>query len=130
MKELVEMLGKQPMYLPCFHFKHPIMKVEKSRLTLVFFLTAFITSFVLIHLFVLPFHSFYEFLSSFYTFVFLLTLTFFSIASCIDPGVVQESQDISFLKLNQYFDSSYLCPTCKIFKPEDARHCYICNKCV
>ena len=47
-----------------------------------------------------------------------------------DSGVVKKSEKISFLKLNQYFDPSYICPTCEILRPQDSRHCYICNKCV
>ena len=62
--------------------------------------------------------------------MYLLANFFFIYTSCKDPGAVQKSKTISFLKLNQYFDPSYICPTCEILRPQDSRHCYICNKCV
>lgn len=52
------------------------------------------------------------------------------ISSYKDPGHVKKSDKISFLKLNKYFDPSFLCSSCEILKPEDSRHCYICKKCV
>ena len=54
-KELVEILGPQPMYLPCFHFKQPMMKLEKSKTTLYFFLGLIVSSFILMQIAILPF---------------------------------------------------------------------------
>jgi len=62
--------------------------------------------------------------------VYLLTIITFLISTCKDPGYVKKSHKISFLKLNEYFDPSYICPTCEVLKPRESRHCYICNKCV
>ena len=62
--------------------------------------------------------------------LFTIANFYFFWASQRNPGYVQKSNKISFLKLNHYFDPSYLCPTCEILRPQESRHCYICNKCV
>jgi len=62
--------------------------------------------------------------------LYLVALLFFLLTACKDPGIVKKSKNISFLKLNQYFEPSYICPTCEILAPKESRHCYICNKCV
>lgn len=62
--------------------------------------------------------------------MYLVASFFFLYTACKDPGAVKKSKVISFLKLNQYFDPSYICPTCEILRPQDSRHCYICNTCV
>lgn len=61
---------------------------------------------------------------------YMIALLFFILTACKDPGHVKKSEKISFLKLNQYFDPSFICPTCEILAPKESRHCYICNKCV
>ena len=43
---------------------------------------------------------------------------------------MKKSSKISFLKLNEYFEPSYICPKCEILRPQESRHCFICNKCV
>ena len=60
----------------------------------------------------------------------LVAVSFFVFTACKNPGFVQKSKKISFLKLNQYFHPDYICPTCEILRPSESRHCYICNKCV
>ena len=64
------------------------------------------------------------------TLVFFAQMTAFFTAAFSDPGYVKKSEHISFLKLNEYFDQSYICPTCEIVRPKQSKHCYICNKCV
>lgn len=59
-----------------------------------------------------------------------MTIIAFLLSCFKDPGYVKKSSKVSFLRLNQYFDPSYICPTCEVLKPQDSRHCYICNKCV
>ena len=49
--------------------------------------------------------------------VFIFTAIAFVYAVWKDPGYVKKSDKVSFLKLNQYFDPSYICPKCEILKP-------------
>ena len=62
--------------------------------------------------------------------LFLLSNGLFVIASFKDPGNIKKSNEISFLKLNKYFDPSYICPKCEVLRTPESRHCFICNKCV
>ena len=62
--------------------------------------------------------------------MFFVQMAAFCYASCKDPGYVKKSSKIAFLKLNQYFDQSYICPACEVLRPKESRHCYICNRCV
>ena len=61
---------------------------------------------------------------------FAVTNGLFIIGSNLDPGYIEKSKLISFVKLNQYFDPSYICPKCEIIRPKESRHCFICDKCV
>lgn len=115
--------------MPCFHIKQPLQKLEKSRLTQGTFVSLIGGTLFLMITFVLPFSEPAKFITpliSILAFAFL----FFILASIKDPGYVQKSDKISFLRLNKYFDPSYICPTCEILRPQESRHCYICNKCV
>ena len=47
-----------------------------------------------------------------------------------DPGFHNRSPNISFLKLNEYFDQAYICASCEILRPKESFHCHICNRCV
>lgn len=62
--------------------------------------------------------------------LFALSNGLFVIASFKDPGHIKRSPKLSFLKLNKYFDPSYICPKCEVLRTPDSRHCFICNKCV
>lgn len=127
--EVEEILGSQPVYIPCLHFKQPLQKLERSNQSFVFYIAINVVCYLLLALFILPFHvgsgGFWT-LSAF----FALQMFTFIRASHTDAGTVQRSSKISFLKLNQYFKQSYICPTCEILRPKESRHCAICNKCV
>ena len=84
---------------------------------------------ILLLCFVLPFEGPRKHLPMLLS-TYFVALLFFIITSCKDPGHVKKSEKISFLKLNKYFDPSFICPTCEIVAPKESRHCYICNKCV
>lgn len=47
-----------------------------------------------------------------------------------DPGYIKKSDNISFVKLNKYFQPAYICPKCEIIRSRDSNHCHYCNKCV
>lgn len=128
-EELNQILGVQPCYLPCFHIKQPLKKLEKSKVTMMSFLGMTLGSLLLLLMFVLPFEGPRQHI---YTILgwYAGALIFFFATACKDSGIVKKSDKISFLKLNQYFDPSYICPTCEILRPQDSRHCYICNKCI
>lgn len=55
---------------------------------------------------------------------------FFLITWQSDPGYLQKSKKVSFLKLVEKFDPNMLCPTCEVICTSESRHCYICNRCV
>lgn len=117
------------MYLPCFHFKQPLLKLERSRNVMIPFLVLHKLVFFLLTFFVLPYTNM-KLSKTLFSALFASTIIFFLIGSKKGPNYVKKSPNISFLKMNKYFDSSYLCPTCEVFRPQDSRHCYICNKCV
>lgn len=106
-----------------------MMKIDRSNKTMIFFTTILLVTFVMLQLFVMPCKGpdrFRWYISSTYLLVFVAF-----IYSCFkDPGYVKKSAKISFLRLNQYFDPSFICPKCEILKPQESRHCYICDKCV
>ena len=128
-EEMKKLLGPQPKYIPCFHIKQPLQKLEKNKLTLKSYMAISAVSLTLMLLVVLPYEG-----PSYYMYpllaLFGIANIFFVAASLTDPGYVKKSSKISFLKLNQYFDPSYICPTCEVLRPMESRHCYICNKCV
>ena len=127
--ELIMILGPQPTYLPCFHIKQPFIKLEQSKKTMFTFLSLTFFSQYMLHTVVMPFDGPREYAIQLIA-MFLVAIMFFFATACKNPGTVKKSKKISFLKLNQYFHPSYICPTCEILRPVESRHCYICNKCV
>jgi len=127
--ELSKILGDQPCYMPCFHVKQPLKKLEKSKLTMFSYFGMMATALLLVICFVFPYSE-----PSYYMtpvlIMFMFSSFFFGWASIKDPGYIKKSQKLSFLRLNKYFDPSYICPTCEVLRPQESRHCYICNKCV
>ena len=105
------------------------MKLERSRVTLCSYLLIQKATLTILMLFILPFKG-----PDYYMWItiglFVFTNVLFLIASKKDPGYVKKSELISFVKLNQYFDQSYICPKCEILRPQESRHCFICDKCV
>lgn len=117
------------MYIPCFHMKHPLRKLERSKITAMFSVLMLTLTFAILYFFVFPFISLNKFVYPLGTLFDLQFLAFF-ILLAKDPGFVQKSKKISFLKLNQYFKPIYLCSTCEIVRPNKSVHCLICNRCV
>jgi len=128
-KEIEQVLGEQPLYCPCFQFKQPLMKLERSKCTMIFYVLVISGTFILLHLFVFPFINKKAFCYPLQI-MFILQFIVYFITATKDPGFVHKSNKISFLKLNQYFHPMYICPTCEILRPKESRHCYICNKCI
>lgn len=87
------------------------------------------TSIFLLCTFVLPFEEPNKFMIPLLC-LFVVSNIFFVWIIYRDPGTVKKSSKISFVKLNKYFEPGFICPTCEVLKPQEARHCYICNKCV
>ena len=56
----------------------------------------------------------------------------FSLASAMDPGMVRQDprHPIDFLDMMLKFNSTDLCPDCKVIRTPRSRHCAICNVCV
>lgn len=96
---------------------------------MVFYITMLCTTFCLLHLFVFPFLSAHLWVYPLMV-LFVFQFVAYAVAANVDPGRVQPSPKISFLKLNQYFRPMYICPTCQVLRPRDSRHCFICNKCI
>ena len=128
-KELHDLLGPQPAYWPCFHVKQPMRKLEKSFYTMKCYLGMILGSMALLMLFVMPYEGPRQFLIPLLS-LFVIAQLQFAYASSRDPGYVKKSDKISFLKLNEYFETQYICPTCEVLRPQESRHCTICNKCV
>ena len=57
LKEVEKILGGQPCYIPCLHFKQPLQKLERNYTTLIFYLVVNAISYALLVLHVLPFQS-------------------------------------------------------------------------
>ena len=89
-RELSKMLGKQPTYLPCFHLKQPLLKVEKSKITMACFLILMKYNFAMIHLWVLPFDQVNTMLIPYCLLFGIVMLTFFG-GVLKDPGFVKKS---------------------------------------
>ena len=105
------------------------MKIEKSKLTMVSYACMVTMSMFLLTVFCMPFEGVYQF--RYYLLGgFVVANSYFVWASYRDPGFVKKSDKISFLKMNQYFEPTYLCPSCEVLRPKDSKHCYQCNKCV
>ena len=52
-------------------------------------------------------------------------------ATCLkNPGYLEKSKNVSFIRLVEKFDPNMLCPTCEVICTSESRHCYICNRCV
>mmetsp|Transcript_8320 Transcript_8320/g.13911 ORF Transcript_8320/g.13911 Transcript_8320/m.13911 type:complete len:388 (-) Transcript_8320:541-1704(-) len=128
-EELKLILGPQPCYVPCLHLKQPLLKLDRSKLTISSFLTFLVLDYACLQLFVLPFNSNQSLMVPM-ALLLVLTLFAFFTGALRDPGQVKKSTRISFLKLNEYFDPSFICPKCEVLRPQDSRHCYICNRCV
>lgn len=89
-KELEEILGVQPMYIPCFHIKQPMMKLERSFMTMIFYLALMAIHFALLWLFVFPFVHRDWFFKPLVA-MFAISFVFFAVAAIKDPGYVQKS---------------------------------------
>jgi hypothetical protein len=86
-------------------------------------------TFVLMHLFIFPFPVFYKW--TFYLNVhFFFVNIFFVLAATVDPGYVESTKEVSFIKLVEKCDPNFLCPNCTTTYRSDSRHCYVCDKCI
>jgi len=112
--EVKTILGEQPLYIPCFQVKAPLRKLEKNKLTMITYVVMSLLSLALLTFFVLPFTSGWQ-IPTFSAFG--VANLFFLLAALKDPGYVAKSMKISFLKLNKYFEPSFICPTCEILRP-------------
>lgn len=115
--------------MPCFHVRQPLQKLERSYLTQVAYGIMMKLSIILMMLFVIPFRQDSWIMWTLIG-LFVLSNGLFIIASYKDPGNLIKAKNVSFLKLNQYFDPCYICPKCEVLRTPDSRHCFICNKCV
>ena len=109
-------LGAQPMYLPCFHIKQPLQKLEKSKFTMKTYIAMTFVTLNFIVLFVLPFQE-EAYVPILLAASFILVNSLYVYTTLKDPGYIKKSEKISFLKLNQYFDPAYICPTCEVVRP-------------
>ena len=105
------------------------MKLEKSSATKIFYALIMKGTLMLLYFYVLPIENIAYIEYTLFG-LFLLSTILFVIASKKNPGFIKKSDKISFLKLNKYFDPSYICPRCEVLRTPESRHCFICNKCV
>ena len=88
--EVEEILGSQPVYIPCLHFKQPLQKLERSNQSFTFYLVVNTICYLLLALFVLPFHVGS---GGFWTLTALFAIQMFTFvrASYKDAGTVMKS---------------------------------------
>ena len=55
---------------------------------------------------------------------------FFMVTWKKNPGYIEKSKKVSFLRLIEKLDPNTLCPTCEVVCSPETRHCFICDKCV
>jgi palmitoyltransferase ZDHHC13/17 len=103
--------------------------MEHSKVTMISYVAMILTSLILLCAFVFPFEYANKFLIPVLA-LFVISNIFYVWIIRKDPGTVKKSSEVSFVKLNKFFEPSFICPTCEILKPKEARHCYICNKCI
>jgi len=97
-EELMKILGKQPLYIPCIHFTQPLETLKKSRKTMLFYFFSVLVIETLFVLFIYPYTNSAWLVTS--GSLAVLQYLFFFLASCKNPGTVSKSKKISFLKLN------------------------------
>lgn len=97
--ELEEALGPQPYYVPCFHVKQPLMKLERSFVTMTFYISVMVGTYALLWYYLFPYAN--KKLHVYpLTVLFALQFIAFAVAAIRDPGEIEPSSKISFLKLN------------------------------
>mmetsp|Transcript_16093 Transcript_16093/g.11608 ORF Transcript_16093/g.11608 Transcript_16093/m.11608 type:complete len:237 (+) Transcript_16093:1048-1758(+) len=127
--ELEVLLSREKQYCNMSHVKQPLQKLEKSLKTLTLYLLMMFLSFLALLFLVLPYM-----MNNVWTWLivgwFCLTNLCFLGSWVRNPGFLQKSDKVSFVKLVEKFDPNMLCPTCEVICTVDSRHCYICNRCV
>lgn len=127
--ELVRILKKQPLYIPCCTLRLPLKKITKNNLTSGTYVFLVVVTFAQLNLLVFP-HPQFEEQAGLIQLLFLLVNLCFLTASLKDPGQVVKPKGLKFSKLIENRDPKTLCPFCEVSYTEDSRHCFICNKCV
>jgi len=92
-------LEKQPMNLSCFQFKQPFEKLEKSPKTVRTYFLMVALSMLSLFFLVIPFEGPSRFGVPLLI-VFLITNFLMVLTIRKDPGYIQKSDKISFVKLN------------------------------
>lgn len=127
--ELIKILGKQPITIPCSQVTTPIKKITRSYLTFSVYVFLVASTFIEMHLFVFPYQPFSDWLF-WLNLHFLFTNIFFLMASFKNPGYIDKDPELSFEKLVERIDPDGLCPTCETVFTSSSRHCYVCNRCI
>lgn len=60
---------------------------------------------------------------------FALTLFFFTLAACMQPGYIQ-NDGVEFMDMLNVIDSTQLCADCNTIRTSRSRHCSVCGHCV
>eukprot|EP00347_Sterkiella_histriomuscorum_P014181 403361851 len=103
--------------------------LERHYKTLMIYVVLIILTFIALMLCVFPYLNGNEIPTTCIV-LFCMANIFFLVTWRTDPGYLQKSQKVSFLRLVEKFDPNMLCPTCEVICTSESRHCYICNKCV
>lgn len=127
--ELVNILGKQPITVPCSQKKTPLKKLSKNFKTFVVYVLLVSVTYVQLHLFVFPYKPFRDWVLQM-NIHFVVVNVFFLMASFKNPGYVESVKGLKFETLVEHVDPLNLCPNCEVHYTTDSRHCYTCNRCV
>eukprot|EP00347_Sterkiella_histriomuscorum_P009544 403340798 len=109
-------LLRVPKSYQCFNFSTPLVKVEKSKNTVV----------MQIIFLLLSFDIFWRVIQIVFGISFLsLIITWNK-----DPGYLKQDKSLDFNNTLELLIPAQLCPECQVIRTDRSRHCNICKRCV
>lgn len=124
--EVRKMLGG-PKLCDCLMLSAPTRKVKRTYCTMIAYLIMMIIGIALAVLFTFPFISPEAILGE--AVLSVLTLLFFLISSCMEPGYLKNDK-VDFMDLLNVLESVHLCAECETIRTSRSRHCNVCGHCI
>ena len=113
----------------CCTLSRTFRKIDRSRRMVIVFAALTLICQMLLILFLFPVWSSVWYII-FIEVLQIITLTFYLLSSCKNPGYIEKPKNIDFLNLLQLIDPVQLCPDCEVIRTPRSRHCAICGLCV
>ena len=95
----------------CLMLKTPLRKMERSLLMPAIFITFNLTIALIMGLILYPVFA-HPFLIWISMGILILSLIYWILASCKNPGVIKKPADVDYLELMSLIDPVQLCPDC------------------